>query len=150
MDEIADLSQKVANLKKHKEEVKRRKDEEEERNRLQAEEEQKAKEKEKESQEKQQTYSVFVGSVHPKVKKEKLQEFFSCCGEIKRLTIISNPYTHISKGYAYIEFATKAGYENALRLDNSILEGQTLQVKEKKNKDITKLRRGPRRRFRRS
>lgn len=97
------------------------------------------------------SFSVFVGNLGTKIKKEQLDEHFSCCGSIKRSTIVADHYTHIPKGYALIEFESKEGLENALKLDGSLLCGNTVEVKLKKDKSIRKpFRRSSRRRFRRS
>lgn len=95
------------------------------------------------------TFSVFVGNLSPKIRKEQLDEHFSCCGSIKRSTIIQDHYTHLPKGYAYIEFEQKEGLENALKLNESLLLGNTIEVKVKKDKPRRPLRRSSRRRFRR-
>ena len=82
------------------------------------------------------TYSIFVGNLSPKTKKEQLDDHFSCCGTIKRSTIVTDHYTHISKGYAYIEFEQKDGLENAMKLNNTLLLGNTIEVKLKRDKYI--------------
>ncbi|KAK8838644.1 hypothetical protein M9Y10_032680 [Tritrichomonas musculus] len=103
------------------------------------------------SKTKEPSYSVFVGNLSPKTKKEQLDENFSCCGAIKRSTIVSHHYTHLSKGYAYIEFEDKEGMENALKLNNTLFLGNTIEVKPKRENTIRKpFRRRTSRRFRRS
>ena len=96
------------------------------------------------------SYSVFVGNFGPKIKKEQLDDHFSCCGTIKRSTIVQDHFTHLPKGYAYIEFENKEGMDNALKLDSTLLCGNTIEVKPKREKNIRKPFRGRRRRFRRS
>ncbi|OHS98987.1 Polyadenylate-binding protein 2 [Tritrichomonas foetus] len=159
MSDIEVYKKKLEALRKKKLEDQKKKEEEEAEKKLQ-EEAEKAKKAEEEAKESQAAesetaqpkpeYSVFIGKVHPKVRKEALEAHFSCCGEIKRTTIVCDHYTHMPKGYAYIEFASQEGVDNALKLNESILEGQTLEVKIKRGKDSTRpIRRGPRRRFRR-
>ena len=96
-------------------------------------------------------YSVFVSNLGPRITKEQLEDHFACCGTIKRLTLKCDHYTHIPKGYAYIEFADESGFENALKLTDSLLGGQTIEVKQfdKSRKKAPFRGRGSRRRFRR-
>lgn len=78
--------------------------------------------------------SIWVGSVDFSVKKEQLEEFFSCCGSIKRSTIPADHFSHKPKGYAYIEFENKEAAKNALALDNELFAGKNIKVKPKKDK----------------
>ncbi|OHT06241.1 Polyadenylate-binding protein 2 [Tritrichomonas foetus] len=154
-DKVAEFKKKLEYIKKKKEEERKRKEEEELKKKA-------AEEKEKEERlalaaaeaiepQTNTSFSIFVNKVHPRVKKEQLEQHFKCCGSIKRVTIICDHYTHVPKGYAYIEFASQEGIDNAMKLNNSILEGQTLEVKIKRPKEIKPrtFRRVPRRRFRR-
>lgn len=83
--------------------------------------------------EEKQGYEIFVGKLHPSVNKEKLMKHFECCGQITRCTILEDHYNHRSKGYAYLTFAEKSGADNALKLNDSLLESQTIEVKEKRD-----------------
>jgi RNA recognition motif-containing protein len=78
--------------------------------------------------------SVFIGSLDWSVKREQLEGYFKACGNITRLTILTDPHTHKPKGSAYIEFAELDGVENALMLDNHLFAGRNIQVKRKKSK----------------
>ncbi|KAH0789390.1 polyadenylate-binding protein 2 [Histomonas meleagridis] len=76
--------------------------------------------------------SIWVGNVDWSVKKETLEEFFGCCGKIKRCTIPSDHWTHKPKGYAYIEFEEKGAVQNALSFDGHLLSGRNIKVTQKK------------------
>jgi hypothetical protein len=93
--------------------------------------------------------SVFIGSLDWSVKKEQLEDYFKACGQITRLTILTDPHTHKPKGAAYIEFAEVDGVENALMLDNHLLAGRNIQVRRKRSRSFGFRPRAPRRRFRR-
>ena len=57
---------------------------------------------------------------------------FKPCGEINRITIVTDKYTNRPKGIAYIEFEDQAGRDNALLLHESIFRGRVLGVTEKR------------------
>lgn len=77
--------------------------------------------------------SVWIGSLDYSVTKEQLEQFFSCCGAIKRSTINVDFYTHKPKGFAYIEFENKEAAKNALSLNNELFAGKNIKVKPKKD-----------------
>lgn len=86
-----------------------------------------------ESTAKSNDFSIWVGNVDISVKKEKLEEFFNCCGTIKRITIPFDRYTRKPKTYAYIEFENKESVENALKFDSHLLGGRNIKVTPKKD-----------------
>ena len=49
---------------------------------------------------------------------EELKEYFSACGTIERITIVTDKYTGLAKGCAYIQFKSKESVQEALLLDN--------------------------------
>ncbi|KAH0788750.1 poly(A) binding protein Pab2 [Histomonas meleagridis] len=77
--------------------------------------------------------SIWVGNVDWSVKKEKLEEYFSCCGAIKRSTIPTDHWSHKPKGYAYIEFEEKESVQNALSYNGHLLNGRNIKVTQKKD-----------------
>jgi len=78
-------------------------------------------------------HSIYVGNVHFRTTKEEIKEFFKECGEIKRVTILSDSYTGMPKGYAYVEFADKKGVDTALTLDDAIFKGRQIKVLPKRD-----------------
>lgn len=72
--------------------------------------------------------SVHVSQVDYDAKPEELQEHFSSCGTINRVTILVNKFTGKGKGFAYVEFADKEAVENALLLNDSVFKGRELKV----------------------
>ena len=82
--------------------------------------------------------SVYVKNVEYKCTKKDLFEHFGVCGDITRATISKNRYTGQAKGYpttpltpryAYIEFKTEEGVENALNLTDSVLLERKISVR---------------------
>ena len=84
------------------------------------------------------SYSVFVGNFGPEIKKEQLDDRLSCCETIMRITIVQDHFTHLPKGYAYIEFENKESMDNALKLNSTLLCGNAIEVKPKRAKNIRK------------
>ena len=71
--------------------------------------------------------SIFVGKIDPKTTKENLEEFFSCCGEIVRTTIITDPFKKIPR-HAFIEFKTVESAQLSLQLNDRIFLGHNLKI----------------------
>ena len=89
--------------------------------------------------------SIWVGNLDASVTQEKLENHFSCCGKIKKLTIPTKQNPHAPK-YAYIEFDSKEAAQLAIdSLNNHLFSGRNLNIKPKREN-----RPGMRRSFRRS
>ena len=76
--------------------------------------------------------SIYVGQVDYEATVEELRAFFSPCGIINKMTIVTDKITQHSKGYAYIEFDDKESVASALTLDDSTFKGRQLKVLPKK------------------
>ncbi|WAQ99703.1 hypothetical protein MAR_024076 [Mya arenaria] len=50
------------------------------------------------------TYSVFVGHIHPDTKRQQLKELFDACGEIIDIVILSKPETLYN--YGFVRYST--------------------------------------------
>lgn len=158
-DEIEMLKRKIRLVQKKKEQIKLEKEKELEEAEKQKQEAAAERAKQLEEQQQsgaqkdpKQSFQIFVGKLHPSVNKEKLLKHFECCGTIERCTILEHPYTHQSRGFAYLTFADKSGADNALKLDGTLLESQTIEVKEKRDNKPgmgRRISRYSRRRFRR-
>jgi polyadenylate-binding protein 2 len=90
--------------------------------------------------------SVFVNGLDYAVRKEDLTEFFQNCGQIIRITVPIDHYTHKPRGHAYIEFSDVEGVENALKFDGHLFKNRNIQVLRKRTNLPAPTRR---RRFRR-
>jgi len=75
--------------------------------------------------------SVYVGNLWSASRLE-IEQIFSPCGPLRRLTLPVNKWTGHPKGYAFIEFETMAAKEKALLLNNSEFKGMVLLVKKKR------------------
>lgn len=87
--------------------------------------------------------SIYIGNLTAECTPEDLQNFFSNCGVINRITIMCNKFTGKPKGFAYMEFDEEESVEMAVGLNETELNGQPLVVT-KKRKNVPKfiLRRG--------
>jgi polyadenylate-binding protein 2 len=76
--------------------------------------------------------SVYVGSVDYSSTVDDLQQLFSACGPVNRVTILTDKYTGQSKGFAYIEFKDVESVQNALILNDTEFKGRQLKVTPKR------------------
>merc|ERR1712150_461129 len=72
--------------------------------------------------------SCFIGNVDYSASAEELEQHFSGCGGIQRVTILCNKFNGAPKGFAYIEFADKTSVETAKALNDSLFKGRQLKV----------------------
>ncbi|KAL0233313.1 hypothetical protein GEMRC1_012058 [Eukaryota sp. GEM-RC1] len=71
--------------------------------------------------------SIFVGNLGPATTSAELEDHFSACGNIERVTLPVNPMRQ-PKGFAYIEFSEKSQAEAALALNDSIIKDNGRQI----------------------
>ncbi|KAI0788686.1 hypothetical protein C8Q75DRAFT_769284 [Abortiporus biennis] len=81
-----------------------------------------------------QRFILFVGNLKYSTTKETIQKHFSACEPPPSVRLITpkasamNKPTAKSKGCAFLEFPTKVGLQQALKLHNSELEGRNINV----------------------
>lgn len=95
--------------------------------------------------------SVYVGNVDYSAATDDLRDFFSACGEVRRVTIICNSRGK-PLGYAYVEFKEVDDAKQALLLDEAPFKGRKIKVTAKRTNVPgrgNRRRRRRRRRFRR-
>jgi len=76
--------------------------------------------------------SVYVGNVDYSTRPEELQTFFSSCGAVQRVTIMTNKFTGQPKGYAYVQFRSAEAVANAVLINDSEFKGRRLKINEKR------------------
>jgi len=76
--------------------------------------------------------SIYVGNVDYSTRPEELQTFFSSCGAVQRVTILTDKWTGHPKGYAYVQFRSAEAVANAVLLNESEFKGRQLKVNEKR------------------
>lgn len=63
---------------------------------------------------------------------QQLQDLFSPCGELNRITIAVNKNTGQRKGFAYVEFAESSSVDESLKLNGTSLNGREIKVTPKR------------------
>jgi len=76
--------------------------------------------------------SIYVGNVDYSTRPEELQAFFSSCGAVQRVTIMTNKFTGQPKGYAYVQFRSAEAVANAVLIHDSEFKGRRLKITEKR------------------
>lgn len=76
--------------------------------------------------------SVYVGNIDYSATPEQVQQAFSVCGTINRVTILTNKHTGVPLGYGFVEFDSHESVAKALELDQTILAGREIKVTEKR------------------
>jgi RNA recognition motif-containing protein len=74
---------------------------------------------------------LYVGNMSYKVTTEDLQKRFSEAGEVVSVNIVFDKFTGQSKGFGFVEMATEAGAQEAIRtMHNAPLYGRGIVVNE--------------------
>ncbi|OGD83635.1 hypothetical protein A2165_03045 [Candidatus Curtissbacteria bacterium RBG_13_40_7] len=74
---------------------------------------------------------LYVGNLTYGVTSAQLEELFSQVGKISSLNLITDKYSGQSKGFAFVEFATDAEADGAIKKFNDFeLDGRKMVVNE--------------------
>lgn len=76
--------------------------------------------------------SIYISNLHQGTTNRELEDNFKECGKINRITIVRDPITRLSFGYAYMEFENAEAVEKALILNQSLFKGKQIEVERKK------------------
>ena len=75
--------------------------------------------------------NIYVGNLSNEVTEEDLKQAFEPFGEVESVKIIKDKYTNRSRGFGFVEMATKADGQSAIDgLNGKELKGRTLNVNE--------------------
>lgn len=66
--------------------------------------------------------TVFLGHIKYYISKQEISDFFKGVGEIESIRIISK------RGYAFVQFTEPEAVEEAMKLDNKMLNGKAVHV----------------------
>ena len=75
--------------------------------------------------------NIYVGNLSNEVTEEDLKQAFETFGEVESVKIIKDKYTDRSKGFGFVEMASKAEGQSAIDgLNGKELKGKALNVNE--------------------
>ena len=75
--------------------------------------------------------NIYVGNLSNEVTEEDLKQAFKTFGQIESVKIIKDKYTERSKGFGFVEMASKAEGQSAIDgLNGKELKGKTVTVNE--------------------
>jgi len=75
--------------------------------------------------------NIYVGNLSNEVAEEDLKQAFEAFGKIESVNIIKDKYTNRSKGFGFVEMASKAEGQSAIDgLNGKELKGKALNVNE--------------------
>lgn len=74
---------------------------------------------------------IYVGNLTYQVTEDELRQAFEQFGQVESVTIIKDKYSGQSKGFGFVEFASKTEGQAAIEgLNGKDLKGRTLNVNE--------------------
>ncbi|MBI2314093.1 MAG: RNA-binding protein [Betaproteobacteria bacterium] len=74
---------------------------------------------------------IFVGNLAKDVTEEDLKQAFAAFGQVTSVSIISDKFTGVSRGFGFVEMPGKAESQAAITgLNYQDLKGQSLKVNE--------------------
>ncbi|KAL8589852.1 hypothetical protein ACOMHN_020855 [Nucella lapillus] len=73
-------------------------------------------------------FKLFVGNLPWTVSRKELSAYFNKFGNLRSAAVVFNPQTGLSKGYGFVEFASKEGYSSAVAQDHHVLENSKLTL----------------------
>lgn len=71
---------------------------------------------------------LFVGNIPWTVGHRELVEYFSQFGHVNVAKVVFDRSSGLSRGYGFVEFSARNGYDNATNKGNHTLEGHSLSL----------------------
>lgn len=80
--------------------------------------------------------NIYVGNLNFRTSQEELTELFSAHGEVSSTKIITDKFTHRSKGYGFVEMPNDNEAEAAINaLNGTEVGGRTLTVNKARERE---------------
>jgi RNA recognition motif-containing protein len=74
---------------------------------------------------------LYVGNLSPNVNEDDLRQAFAAHGQVSAVSIVTDKFTGVSRGFGFVEMPGKAEAQTAIdRLNYQELKGQTIKVNE--------------------
>ena len=77
---------------------------------------------------------VYIGNLPYNATDEEIRDFFSDCGEIGDIRIITDRETDRSKGFGFVTFNNDDAFQSALKKDEEEMGGRKLRVNEARDR----------------
>lgn len=75
--------------------------------------------------------NIYVGNLSPSVSEEELRQKFESFGRIESVSIVKDKYSGQSRGFGFVEMASKNEAQSAIEgLNGKDFKGQNLSVNE--------------------
>ena len=83
-------------------------------------------------------YKAYVGNISFQSDENSIKDFFSDCGEVTDVKIITDRETGRSRGFGFVSFDSDASLEAAIGKSGSNLDGRELKINKAEQKPKTK------------
>ncbi len=74
------------------------------------------------TQSKESEYKVFVGGLSLETTSDGMRDYFSQFGELSDAIVMRDGATQKSRGFGFVTFATKEGFDSCLEVKRRILD----------------------------
>lgn len=78
--------------------------------------------------------NIFVGNLHLETTEQSIRAFFEPVGTVRKLKLMLDRKTGLSRGFAFIEMAEPEADKAIAELDGKVLDGRTVNVHEGRQK----------------
>lgn len=78
--------------------------------------------------------NIFVGNLHLETTEESIRSFFEPVGTVRKIKLMLDRKTGLSRGFAFIEMAEPEADQAIAAVDGKILDGRAINVHEGRQK----------------
>lgn len=71
---------------------------------------------------------LFVGNLSWTISNRELKQYFSKYGHVSSASVVFDKNSGISRGYGFVTFSSRNGYESASNTKHHSLEGRVLNI----------------------
>ena len=81
--------------------------------------------------------TIYVGNLSTETTEDELKQSFKSFGKVKSVVIVTDKFTHLSKGFAFVEMSSKAEEQAAVDgLNETKVNGKAIIVAEAKERIV--------------
>lgn len=74
------------------------------------------------------SYKLFVGNLPWTIGQKELQSYFSNFGHVANAAVVFDKQLGFSKGYGFVSFSSRDGFNSASNKNTHFIEGRILKV----------------------